>query len=141
MAGVARRSSSARIPDMFDWLESPWTSFLPFGAAHAFRVEDYTEDGRYVVRAELPGLDSEKDVEVTVEAGILTIRAERGEEKKDAHRSEFRYGSLSRSVTLPAGADIDKITATYDKGILEVTVPMAGKAKPEARRITVKSAH
>lgn len=114
---------------------------MPFGAPHTFRVEDYTEDGRYVVRAELPGLDPEKDIEVTVRAGILTIEAERREEKKEAHRSEFRYGSLTRSVTLPAGADTGKITASYDKGILEVSVPISQKAKPEARRITVKHAH
>lgn len=138
MAGLVRRSSSARIPDVLDWLESPWTSFLPFGAAHTFRVEDYMDDGRYVVRAELPGLDPKKDVEVTVEAGILTIQAERQEEKKEAHRSEFRYGSLTRSVTLPAGADTTKITASYDKGMLEISVPIPEHAKPEARRITVK---
>jgi HSP20 family protein len=138
MAGLARRSSSGRIPDIFDWFESPWMSLLPFGGAHTFRVEDYMDDGRYVVRAELPGLDPDKDVDVTVEGGILTIQAERHEEKKDAHRSEFRYGSLTRSVTLPAGADTAKVTASYDKGILEISVPIPEHAKPEARRITVK---
>jgi HSP20 family protein len=141
MAGIVRRSSPAQFPDLFDWLEPPWPSWGPFGAAHPFRVEDYTEEGRYVIRAELPGLDPDKDIEITAEAGILTIRAERQEEEKEAHRSEFRYGSLSRSVTLPAGADAGKITASYDQGILQVSVPLPKEAKPETRRIAVKHAH
>lgn len=140
MAALARRPSSARFPDLFDWLESPWASLLPFTPAQTFRVEDYLEDGRYVVRAELPGLDPEKDVEVTVEAGVLTIHAERREEKKEVHRSEFRYGSLTRSVTLPAGADAEKIAASYGQGILEVSVPVAEEARPQSRRIAIKHA-
>jgi HSP20 family protein len=132
MAALARRTSSARFPDPFDWLESPLASLLPFAWAQTFRVEDYTEDGNYVVRAELPGLNPQKDIEVTVDAGILTIHAERPEERKDTtHHSEFRYGSVSRSVTLPADTEAAKVTASYDQGILEVSVPAPGSAKPE----------
>ena len=138
MAAPARRAVPARFPDLFDWLDSPWSALLPFGQAHAFRVEDYTQDGKYVVRAELPGLDPQKDVEVTADSGRLTIHAERREETKEASYSEFRYGSLTRSVTLPEGADTEKITAKYDKGILEVSVPIQERAKPTARRIEVK---
>jgi HSP20 family protein len=141
MPASTRRHPPARLPDLFDWHESPWASLLPFAPAPAFRVEDYIEDGRYVLRAELPGLDPEKDIEVTAEAGVLTIHAERREEHKETHRSEFRYGSLTRSVTLPAGADTEKITASYDHGVLEVSVPIPEKAKPQARRITIKHAH
>jgi HSP20 family molecular chaperone IbpA len=140
MTGLARRQSPARFPDLFDWLESPWASLLPFIPAHTVRIEDYTDDGRYVIRAELPGLDPEKDVEVTVEAGVLTIHAERREEKNQAHRSEFRYGSLTRSVTLPPGADTEKITASYDQGILEVSVRIPEHAKPKTRHIAIKRA-
>ena len=61
-----------------------------------FRVEDYLQEGNYVLRAELPGLDPEKDVEVSVEGGTLTIQAERHEEHKEPHHCEFRYGSLTR---------------------------------------------
>jgi HSP20 family protein len=132
-----RHTAPARFPDLFDWLDSPWSAVLPFGSAQTFRVEDYTEDGKYMIRAELPGLDPGKDVEVTVESGMLTIHAERREETKETHHSEFRYGSLTRSVTLPEGADPDKITASYDKGILTVTVPVPEEAKPAARRIAI----
>lgn len=138
MDALARRPSLARFPDLFDWLESPWASLLPFAPAQTFRVEDYEEDGRHVVRAELPGLDPEKDIEVTADAGVLTIHAERREERKETHHSEFRYGSLTRSVTLPAGADVEKITASYSQGILEVGVPFPEQAKPERRRITIE---
>jgi len=133
-----RHNVPARFPDLFDWLDSPWSAWRPFGSAQTFRVEDYTEDGKYLVRAELPGLDPDKDVEVTVESGILTIHAERREETKEDRRSEFRYGSLTRTVALPEGADPDKITAKYDKGILEVSIPLQDATKPAGRRIAVK---
>ena len=132
-----RHPVAARFPDLLDWLESPWSAVLPFGPAQTFRVEDYTEDGKYVIRAELPDLDPEKDVEVAVESGQLTIHAEHREETKENRHSEFRYGSLTRSVSLPEGADPDKITASYDQGILKVTVPVPEEAKPAARKVAV----
>jgi len=132
-----RHAVPTRFPELLDWLESPWPAVLPFGAAHTFRVEDYTEDGTYMIRAELPGVDPEKDVEVTVESGMLTIHAERREEKKEDRHSEFKYGSLTRSVTLPEGADPDNITATYDQGILKVTIPVPEETKPATRKIAV----
>ena len=100
-------------------------------------MEDYVQEGNYVLRAELPGLDPEKDVEVSVEKGTLTIHAERHEEHKERHRSEFRYGSFTRSVTLPEGADTEHVTAGYDKGIVQVSVPVP-QAKAEARRIEIR---
>jgi HSP20 family molecular chaperone IbpA len=127
----------ARFPDLLDWLESPWSAMMPGGPNQTFRVEDYTDDGTYMIRAELPGLNPEKDVEVTVDAGTLTIHAERREESKQERHSEFRYGSLTRSVPLPDGADVDKITAKYDKGILEVTVPVPEQAKAGPRQISI----
>ena len=135
MAKLARRQGM--VPDVFDWLDSPWATLLPFGPNQTFRVEDYIADDHYVVRAELPGMDPAKDIEVTVTDGTLTIHAERREEHKEPHRSEFRYGSFDRSVTLPERADTEHITARYDKGILEVSVPVA-EAKPEGRKITVE---
>jgi HSP20 family molecular chaperone IbpA len=136
MAQLERRHPWARLPDLSDWFDEPWAPLLPFSAGRTFRVEDYLQEGNYVLRAELPGLDPEKDVEVSVENGTLTIHAERHEEHKEAHRSEFRYGSLTRSVTLPAGADTEHITARYDKGILQITVPVPA-ATAQARRVEI----
>lgn len=137
MAKIVRREGSARFPDLLDWLDTPWSALLPFSGTQTFRVEDYLQDGNYVIRAEVPGVDPEKDIEITVEAGTLTIRAERHEEHQEAHRSEFRYGSFSRSVTLPRQADTEHITARYDQGILEVSVPVK-EISAEGRKIPVK---
>ncbi len=135
MADPARRQT-ARHPDLLDWLNAPWMPLLPFTAAHTFRVEAYLEDNRYIVRAELPGMDPDKDVEITVDGRTLTIHAERREEHKEPHRSEFHYGSFTRSVLLPARADTEHIAATYDKGILEVSIPLP-EARPAGRRIEI----
>ncbi|HTP15203.1 MAG TPA: Hsp20/alpha crystallin family protein [Streptosporangiaceae bacterium] len=129
-----------RRPVMFpDLLDSPWTALLPFTASQTFRVEDFVKDDRYVIRAELPGLDPEKDIEVTVDGRTLTIHAERRQEAREGHRSEFRYGSLTRSVTLPASVNADDVTARYDKGILEVSVPVP-EAKAEGSRVAIEKA-
>ncbi len=71
--------------------------------------------------------------------GILTIKAERREESNGKHHSEFRYGTFSRSVTLPAAADEEHIEAVYGHGILEVTVKLADKgADNSGRKIPVR---
>jgi HSP20 family protein len=133
MSTLTRRDYRGPFVDLFDWLESPLTMLRPI-SAQAMRVEDYVKDGRYVVRAELPGLDPEKELAVTVSHGILTIKADREEKTEDKHRSEFRYGSFIRHMTLPAGADEDHIQASYDKGILEITIDLKAKEPAEAER-------
>ena len=102
------------------------------------KLEDEIKDGRYVVRAEMPGVDPAKDIEITVREGQLTIKAERSEKKDFDGRSEFSYGSFVRTVSLPAGADEDNIEATYDKGILTVSVAVA-EPKPTERRVQVQT--
>ena len=129
----------AMFPGLADWLESPWTGPPPFLTGQAFRLEETIRDNRYVIRAELPGLDPENDIEVTVDGSILTIRAERRQQDKGPYRSEFRYGSLARAVTLPASVDAADVTARYDKGVLEVSVPVP-EVKPEGTRIPVQEA-
>jgi HSP20 family protein len=96
-----------------------------------------------VVRAELPGVDPDKDVDVSVSDGMLHIRAERREQSeeqsKDGYRSEFRYGSLSRSISLPPGCRQDDVSASYRDGVLEVRIPVpqeppAGTGKVKINR-------
>ena len=129
----------AMFPDLADWLESPWTGPPPFMVAQTFRVEEAVQDNSYVIRAELPGLDPEKDIEVTVDGRILTIHAERLQQDSGSYRSEFRYGLLTRSVRLPAKVDAKDVTARYEKGILEVSVPVR-EIKPEGGRVAVETA-
>ncbi len=143
MAKLPRPQAPARFravfPDLADWLESPWTGPPPFLTGQVFRLEEAIRDDRYVIRAELPGLDPENDIEVTVEGRILTIRAERRQQDNGPYRSEFRYGSLARAVRLPARVDAADVTARYDKGVLEVSVPVR-EVKPEGTRIPIENA-
>jgi HSP20 family protein len=129
----------ALFPGLVDWLESPWAGPPQFTAAQSFRVEEIARDSLYVIRAELPGLDPEKDIEVTVEGRTLTIHAERRQEDSGPHRSEFRYGSLTRLVRLPDNVDAKDVTARYEKGLLEVSIPVRD-AKPAGTRVAIEKA-
>lgn len=105
-------------------------------------VEEFTEDGTLVVRAEMPGIDPDKDVDITVSDGMLHISAERTEEEEKKgrhfHRRELRYGSFARSLPVPEGVDEQQISATYKDGMLEVRVPLpAAEAAKTARRVPV----
>ena len=109
-----------------------------FDSAHApspIRVEEFVDGKTLVVRAEMPGVDPDKDVKITVEDGYLNISAERQErtEHKDKgrFRSEFRYGSFSRSVPLPEGVKEEDIKASYINGVLEVRTPLPETAAAE----------
>jgi HSP20 family protein len=138
MSTLTRREYRGPFADMVDWLEAPLAMLRP-ATTHVMRLEDYVKDGSYVIRAELPGMDPAKDVDITVSGGVLTIRAERHEDEIGKHHSEFHYGTFSRSVTLPAGADKEHIDAVYGHGILEVTVPVADTSATEsARKIPIR---
>jgi HSP20 family molecular chaperone IbpA len=100
------------------------------------RIEDRLESDKYVLKAELPGINPDKDVEITVTDGVLTISAERHEQISEKGRSEFHYGSFLRRVTLPSGSQEDQLTATYEDGILEISVPVVSAA-PEPRTIPI----
>ena len=107
-----------------------WRRFFePESTAAWMRVEEFVEGDTLVVRAELPGLDPDKDVELTITDGMLHIRAEREEKSEQrtraGYRSEFRYGSFERSLPLPAGTKEDDVKASYHDGILEVRLPTA----------------
>lgn len=100
--------------------------------ASGIRVEEMVEGNTVVIRAELPGIDPDKDVDVTVSQGALVIRAQREEKKerkeKDSYRSEFRYGSFVRRIPLPDGVQEGDVTASYKDGVLEVRAPIPDDA-------------
>ncbi len=105
---------------------------------------DVTEtDKAYEITAELPGLD-EKNVEVNLADGGLTIKGEKKEEKeetkKDYYVCERHYGSFERYFGLPDGVDADKIEATFKNGVLKVTLPKTAEAQKPAKKIEVKAA-
>ncbi len=111
-------------------------SLRPLFDSHLLRLEDEMKEGVYEVRAELPGVDPTDDIEVTVRDGQLTIKAERTQTSESNGHSEFSYGSFVRTVPLPAGADEDDINATYDRGILTVSVPLS-EDHPTEKRVEV----
>jgi len=102
---------------------------------------DIYEDGEEVsVRAELAGVDP-KDVDIRFENGVLTIRGERKmekeEKKENYHRVELAYGTFTRSFSLPATLDAEKIRAEAKKGVLVIHLPKKPEAKPRAIQVKV----
>ncbi len=101
-----------------------------------------TKDG-FEITAELPGVD-EKDVEVTVADGVLSLRgekkAETEEKEKNFYRAERLYGAFQRSVSLPLDVDEEKVEAAFKNGVLTVKLPRNPDAKAASRRIEVKAA-
>ena len=101
-------------------------------------VELGETDKEIRVTAELPGLD-EKDVEITVEDGALTLRGEKRSEVEDKDRgyTERSYGRFERRIGLPQGIDRDHAAATFRNGVLTVTLPKTEAANENVRRIPV----
>jgi HSP20 family protein len=129
--------------ETFDrWLSGwPW----PFGRAETLggapAVDVVDRKNEVVLRADLPGL-TEKDVELTLQNGNLTIRGERKEEKETKEEnyycSERWSGAFSRTLPLPAGVEADKMSATFKEGVLEVHLPKTKEA--ERKKIEIKAA-
>jgi len=151
MAGLMRREPRGEAVDVlgrFDRLFEEWARMMPFrptafpfswGAADMIHVEEYREDGTLVVRADLPGIDPDKDVELTIAGGMLHIEAERREEEKQEGkgylRREVRYGSFSRSLPLPEGVTEADIAAIYKDGVLEIRIPEP--TREPAKRVAI----
>jgi HSP20 family protein len=113
-------------PRLADWLDTVVPSDLSWrtGFPHSMRVEEFTRNGSFVVRAELPGIDPDSDVDITIRDRMLTIAGKREESHEAAQRSEFFYGRFMRTLSLPTNASTEDIRATYLDGILEVEVPL-----------------
>ena len=118
-----------------------WTSWEPSfsGTTLVPHTDMYEEKDHLVIKTELPGI-TEKDLEVTLEGDVLTIKAEKKEEvAEDAthHTRERYYGKYIRSMSLPSQINGDKISATFDNGVLELRIPKSEEVK--AKRIEVKA--
>ena len=103
---------------------------------------DFVErDKAYEVTAELPGLD-EKNIEVKLSNGVLTIKGQKEEDKvekkEDFHLRERRFGSFVRSIRVPETVDADKVEASFRKGVLAITLPKSPEAQKRVKKIEVK---
>ncbi|MCK3781023.1 Hsp20/alpha crystallin family protein [Ensifer sesbaniae] len=144
----------AEIDRLFDdFTPSFWR--LPFGPAQVQRasllptwaiapaVDLVEKETSYEITAELPGID-EKDIEVKVSNGNLTIRGEKQEVKEEKDKeyvlSERRYGSFQRAFRMPEGVKADEIAATFSKGVLTITLPKTKEAQQNDRKIQVNAA-
>ena len=138
-----RAAHSDLFGHLFDWpFRRPMVFFSPMDE-DALHVEEFTENGNLVIRADMPGIDPEKDVEISVSDGMVTIAVERRQEEtteeKTYVRRELRYGSFRRTLALPTGASESDVTASYKDGILEVVVPVAKPAPATKIPVTTTS--
>ena len=133
MAAMAKRERFEMPEPVRRFFEGDWDT-------PAMRVEEFRDGGNLVVKAEMPGIDPEKDVDVSVSDGVLHIQAERQEKTehkdKDGYRTEFRYGSFTRDILLPRGVKEEDVTASYRDGVLEVRVPVP-EGSEEPKKVTV----
>jgi HSP20 family protein len=118
-----------------------WESWQPFMSGERLlpQTDMYEENGRLVLKTELPGVDKE-DLDVTIEGDRLTIKAEKKEETAEEathHARERYYGQYFRSITLPYPVREENVSATMEKGVLEITLPKAEEIK--AKKIEVKA--
>lgn len=114
-------------------LFSEETRFVP--------VFDVSEtENELIVKAEVPGMD-QKDIDISLSRGMLTIKGEKKQEKEDKtehyHTVERHYGSFSRTMRLPSEVEADKVDATYKDGVLKITLPKSETSK--ARKIEVRN--
>jgi len=129
--------------DLFDTFFRSF-DMQPFeGRIGAFSPKvDVTENEKeFNISAELPGMD-DKDIDVSLQNDMLTIRGEKKEEKedkgKDYYRMERSYGYFSRTIPLPVEVETDKVDAKFKKGVLTITLPKTAKAVAETKKISVK---
>jgi HSP20 family protein len=106
------------------------------------RLDVSETENEITVTAELPGID-EKDVEVTLDDDVLTIKGEKREEKEEKDKSyhliERSYGAFQRSIPIDAEVQGDKIDATFSKGVLTVVLPKSPAAQNKTRKVAIKS--
>ncbi|MBT8161331.1 MULTISPECIES: Hsp20/alpha crystallin family protein [Arthrobacter] len=128
------RHSGIEVPE-------PVRRFLQGESDGSLRVEQYQEGNTLVIRVELPGIDPESDVDISVTDDTLHVQAWREENAERAgqlgYRSEFRYGKRSRSIPLPRGVNQDSIAATYEDGVLDIRIELPEQSEPQPTKIRV----
>ncbi|APV44005.1 HSP20 family protein [Dehalogenimonas formicexedens] len=123
-------------------------SFWPITGGDGGRAEEmmpkmdiFEKEDKYVVKAEVPGIKAE-DIDISITGDLLTLKGEKKDEsethEEDFYRRELSYGSFVRSIRLPSSIDVDKISASCDDGILEISLPKAGAVTPKKIATTSK---
>jgi len=105
-------------------------------------VDVYEDENAIQLRMEVPGIE-EKDIDIRLENQVLTVRGERNfskeEKEENFHRIERRYGSFTRSFTLPGTVNSEDVSADYDKGVLKIRLAKRAEAKPKQIKVNLGS--
>jgi HSP20 family molecular chaperone IbpA len=109
-------------------------------AGRPIPAEDFVEEGVYVVRADIPGVDPSRDIEVSVHRGLLEIKAYRRDDLKRRQHREISYGLFRRVMRLPEDADDQTLSTRYTNGVLEVAIDLPG-AHREVRPTPFRERH
>jgi HSP20 family protein len=129
MTALTHRDGTSFLNELVSWMGSATTE-------PDIRIEEYVEGDRHVIRADMPGVDPTKDIELKVDGAVLHLRGERRAEKHDEHRTEIRYGSFERLITLPRGTRPEDVTAEYADGVLTVSMPSSGTEESRVIPVT-----
>ncbi len=123
------------------FLPAAWRRIPTVEMGWAPAIEVFEKEDKFVVKAEIPGM-KEEDIDISVVGDTLTVKGERKAEsevkEEDYYCCERSYGSFSRSITVPSNVDATKIEASYENGVLEVSLPKAPEVKPKKIAVTAK---
>ncbi len=149
---VVRQPSTRSTAWPANWIDG-WFDHLPLfgrppgsllsrlGDVELVRVEHFRDGSDLVIRAEMPGIENEDDIDVSIVGDKMTVSAKREQrtetKENGSFRSEFHYGSFSRTVTVPPGTSPDDVKASYVDGIVEVRVPVGDGPTDERRKVKV----
>lgn len=126
--------------DPFDEMEKNFDTWPNFAQNFTPAIDVYQDKDNVIVEAPLAGIDPEK-VDIAIENDVLTIKGENEKksevEDKNYYRKEVRWGNFYRAVQLPTRVSGDKAEASYDKGILKITIPKAEEAKPKNIKVKI----
>jgi HSP20 family protein len=146
--GLRHRGSAGEIDEMERRMEEMWRSFWPATWRRPMEewgwappIEMFEKEDRFIVKAELPGMEKDQ-IDISMVGDTLTIKGERKAEKEvkqeDYYLSERSYGGFVRAISMPSAVDARDVKASYQDGILEITVPKAAEVKPKKIPIGLK---
>ncbi|HEU5036610.1 MAG TPA: Hsp20/alpha crystallin family protein [Nocardioides sp.] len=116
-SSVQRHNGQSLVGELMAWLNAGASS------EPEVRVEEWIEGDKRILRADIPGVDPQKDIDLTVEGTTLHLSGQRREEEHDEYHTEIRYGRFERLIGLPPGTTAADVSAQYEHGVLTVTMP------------------
>ena len=129
MTTLARQEVTQPEETLVSWVEAP-------ASEHDPKVEDYLDGDRYVIRADVPGVDPDRDIQLTLKDGVLRLCGERRAESQNRRRAEIRHGRFERSIRVPLGTRPETIEAEYSDGVLTISLPAVASSEHQLIPVT-----